>query len=91
MSSMNIFIPFSAEALQTRDVQPFVLFRDQICHALEDRRQDLERMYAKVMGRPEIDPVFLTGVTLLQMMERLPDRQAIMACRYDAWEIGSAL
>ena len=88
MSSMNIFIPFSAEALQTRDVQPFVLFRDQICHALEDRRQDLERMYAKVMGRPEIDPVFLTGVTLLQMMERLPDRQAIMACRYDArWRL----
>lgn len=45
-------------------------------------------MYSKVMGRPEIDPVFLTGVTILQMMERLPDRQAIVACQYDArWRL----
>ena len=29
-----------------------------------------------------------TGVTILQMMERLPDRQAIMACQYDArWRL----
>ena len=40
-------------------------------------------MYSQVMGRPEIDPVFLTGVTILQMMESLPDRQAITACLFD--------
>ena len=44
------------------------------------------------MGRPEIDPVFLTGVTILQMMERLPDRQAIRACQYDArWRLALGL
>ena len=49
-------------------------------------------MYAQRMGRPEVDPVFLTGVTLLQMMERLPDRQATTACRYDArWRLALGL
>ena len=80
MSSMFISCRFSSDDLESDAVKPFALFRDRVRPALEVRRQELEAMYALVMGRPEIDPVFLTGVTILQMMERLPDRQAIMAC-----------
>lgn len=88
MSSMNISFFISDDRLESAAVKPFVLFRDRVHPELEVLRQDLEAMYAQVMGRPEIDPVFLTGVTILQMMERLPDRQAIIACQYDArWRL----
>lgn len=88
MSSMQISISFSDKALMSKDVQPFILFRDHVRPAIENRRSDLEKMYHAVMGRPEIDPVFLVGVTILQMMECLPDRQAIVACQYDArWRL----
>jgi transposase len=88
MSSMFISCRFSSDDLESAAVKPFALFKDRVRPALEARRQELEAMYALVMGRPEIDPVFLTGVTILQMMERLPDRQAIMACQYDArWRL----
>ena len=88
MSSMFISCCFSSDDLESTAVKPFALFRDRVRPALEDRRQELEAMYALVMGRPEIDPVFLAGVTILQMMERLPDRQAIRACQYDArWRL----
>jgi hypothetical protein len=88
MSSMFISCCFSSDDLEPAAVKPFALFRDRARPALEARRQELEAMYAQVMGRPEIDPVFLSGVTILQMLERLPDRQAIMACQYDArWRL----
>jgi hypothetical protein len=88
MTSRDIAIGFSAESLEAQEVQPFALCRNHVRPALEARRQDWESMYAKVMGRPEIDPVFLASLTILQMMERLPDRQAILACRYDArWRL----
>ena len=92
MSSMNISFFFSGDRLESAAVKPFALFRDRVRPALEARRQELEAMYARVIGRPEVDPVFLTGVTILQMMERLPDRQAIMACQYDArWRLALGL
>jgi len=85
---MNISFVFSDDWGESAAVKPFVLFRDSVGPALEARRAQLEAMYAPVMGRPEIDPVFLTGITLLQMMERLPDRQAVTACMYDArWRL----
>jgi len=88
MSTMHISCCFSSDDVESAAVKPFALFKDRVRPAIEARRQELEAMYARVMGRPEIDPVFLTGVTILQMMERLPDRQAIMACQYDArWRL----
>ncbi|MEI7899837.1 MAG: hypothetical protein WCK89_06260 [bacterium] len=50
------------------DVKPFALLRDRILPALESRRAAFEAMYAEVQGRPEIDPVLLAGLTILQMM-----------------------
>jgi hypothetical protein len=88
MSTMHISCCFSSDDVESAAVKPFALFKDRVRPVIEARRQELEAMYARVMGRPEIDPVFLTGVTILQMMERLPDRQAIMACQYDArWRL----
>ena len=88
MSSMNISFIFSDDRLDSAAVKPFALFRDRVRPALEARRQELEGMYAQIMGRPEIDPVFLTGMTILQIMERLPDRQAVIACLYDVrWRL----
>jgi len=88
MSSMFISCRFAGDDLESAAVKPFALFHDRVRPQIEARRRELEAMYARVMGRPEIDPVLLTGVTILQMMERLPDRQAIMACQYDArWRL----
>jgi len=85
---MHVSFCFSDNYLESTAVKPFVLFRDCVRPAIEARRQELKAMYAQEMGRPEIDPVFLIGVLILQMMERLPDRQAIMACWYDArWRL----
>jgi IS5 family transposase len=64
-------------------MKPFVLFRDRIRPAIEARRADLDAMYAAVMGRPEVDPVLLLGVTELQALERVPDRQAAERCLFD--------
>ncbi len=92
MSTMYISCRFSSEDLESAAVKPFALFKDRVRPAIESRRKDLAAMYDAVMGRPEIDPVFLTGVTILQMMERLPDRQAIRACQYDArWRLALAI
>jgi hypothetical protein len=89
---MFISCRFSSDDLESAAVKPFALYNGSVRPAIEARRQELEAMYAQVMGRPEIDPVFLTGVTILQMMERLPDRQAIRACQYDArWRLALGL
>ncbi len=69
-------------------VRPFALMRGRVLPALERSRADLEKMYAPVMGRPETDPVFLMAVTVLQIMQRLPDRACAEACLYDArWRL----
>jgi hypothetical protein len=92
MSTMHISCCFSSDDLESAAVKPFALFKDRVRPAIEARRQELEAMYDLVLGRPEIDPVLLTGVTILQMMERLPDRQAIRACQYDArWRLALGL
>jgi hypothetical protein len=68
--------------------KPFVLYRDRVRPAIEARRASLEKMYAATLGRPEIDPVFLLGITQLQMLERMPDRQAVERCLFDVrWRL----
>lgn len=59
-----------------RQRRRFGLFYEQVMPALWAVREKLERLYSQAEGRPAIDPVVLAGVTLLQFMERAPDRQA---------------
>ena len=52
------------------------LFREKILPALWDVREQLCARYCEDNGRPAIEPVVAAGVTLLQFMEKMPDRQA---------------
>jgi len=60
---------------------PYELFRRKILPALEAQREKLEAMYCADNGRPPLDPVLVVGVTLLQFMEKAPDRQAVERLR----------
>lgn len=60
---------------------PYRLFRQKIWPALEAQRGVLEAMYCADNGRPPIDPVLVAGVTLLQFLEKAPDRQALERLR----------
>jgi hypothetical protein len=52
------------------------LFRERILPKLLALRAKLTSLYCEDNGRPATDPVMLAGVTLLQFMERVPDRVA---------------
>ena len=52
------------------------LFRERILPKLLALRSKLESLYCEDNGRPATDPVMLAGVTLLQFMEKVPDRVA---------------
>jgi len=60
---------------------PYELFRREILPAVEAQREKLEAMYCADNGRPPVDPVLVAGVTLLQFMEKAPDRQALERLR----------
>jgi len=53
------------------------LFREKILPALYEAREPLCALYCEDNGRPAIEPVVAAGVTLLQFMEKIPDRQAV--------------
>ncbi len=53
------------------------LFREKILPALRDVREQLCALYCEDNGRPAIEPVVAAGVTLLQFMAKMPDRQAV--------------
>jgi transposase len=52
------------------------LFREKVMPALWAKRTALTSLYCWDNGRPGIEPVLLTGVSLLQFMENVPDRKA---------------
>src|SRR3972149_9927759 len=52
------------------------LFQERILPKLFSLRAQLESLYCAGNGRPALDPVMLAGVTLLQFMEKVPDRVA---------------
>jgi hypothetical protein len=54
----------------------FRLFREKILPILWAKREALCELYCEENGRASIEPVVLFGATLLQFMEKVPDRQA---------------
>jgi transposase len=52
------------------------LFRERILPKLFSLRCQLASLYCENNGRPAVDPVLLAGVTLLQFIEKAPDRVA---------------
>ena len=60
------------------------LFASKIYPLLVSARAPLEKLYCLDNGRPAVEPVLLSGVSLLQYLEGMPDRQAVEQLRYHA-------
>jgi transposase len=70
----------------------FRLFASHIRPLLVKARPAMEAAYCLGNGRPGIEPVLLLGVSLLQFMERLPDRQAVEMLKYHmGWKLALGL
>ena len=52
------------------------VFRESILPELWKSRDKLAELYCQDNGRPATEPVLLLGVSLLQFMEKVPDRKA---------------
>lgn len=72
----------SQELFPTTD--RFRLFALKVYPALAQTRSRLEACYCLENGRVGVEPVLLLGVSLLQYLEGVPDRQAIEMLRYHA-------
>jgi transposase len=60
------------------------LFAQVVYPAVAGMRAELEKCYCADNGRVAIEPVLMMGVSLLQYLDRLPDRQAVEMLRYHA-------
>ena len=66
------------------DTDRYRLFAQKVYPALAGIRAQLEACYCADNGRLAIEPVLLLGVSLLQYLEAMPDRQAVDLLRYHA-------
>jgi transposase len=77
---------------QFPDDDRFRLFASRVRPLLVRARPALEAAYCQDNGRPGIEPVLLLGVSLLQFMERAPDRQAVEMLKYHlGWKLALGL
>jgi hypothetical protein len=60
----------------------FRIFAEKIYPRLVEARPSLSGAYCPDNGRPAIEPVLLLGVSLLQYLEGVPDRQAVELLGY---------
>jgi transposase len=58
------------------------LFAEKIYPLLVEARAELEKCYCPDNGRPSVEPVLPLGITLLQFVEKAPDREAVERLRY---------
>lgn len=66
-----------------KGAERFLFFREKIWPELRRQGPKLAEMYCEDNGRPAVNPVRLLGVSLLQFMEKLPDRHAAEAAKFD--------
>jgi len=77
---------------QFPDDDRFRLFATHVLPSLVKVRPVLEQAYCSGNGRPAVEPVLLLGVSVLQFMERLPDRQAAEMAKYHlGWKLALGL
>ncbi|HEX9596126.1 MAG TPA: transposase, partial [Anaerolineales bacterium] len=81
---------FSTAALSARLFAPtdrYRLFAQKVYARLADARDVLAQCYCLDNGRTAIEPVLLLGVSILQEIQGVPDRQAVELLRYHAgWQ-----
>lgn len=78
---------FSTAGLSGSLFQPtdrYRLFAQKVYPVLAQARSQLERCYCADNGRVALEPVFLLGISLLQYLEAVPDRQAVELLQYHA-------
>src|SRR5512139_3222672 len=63
---------------------PYRLFGQKVYPVLAKARTRLEACYCTDNGRVALEPVLLLGVSLLQYLEGVPERQAVAMLRYHA-------
>ena len=68
---------------RAKGAERFLFFRKHIWPEMVSLGPSLNRMNCPDNGCPAVNPVRLLGVTLLQYMEKLPDRQAAEAVIFD--------
>jgi hypothetical protein len=65
------------------------LFAQKVYPVLVQARATLEKAYCPDNGRPGVEPILLAGITLLQFLEGVPDREALQMLRYHlGWQFG---
>lgn len=69
-------VPVLAAGLFKNPADRYRLFRQKVMPALWAKREELAALYCPDNGRPGIEPVLMTAVSLLQFMEKAPDRKA---------------
>jgi transposase len=71
------------------DSDRYRLFAEKIYPLLVQSRPALEQCYCEDNGRPGVEPVLVMGVSVLQFLERAPDRQAVEMVKYHmGWKFG---
>ena len=78
---------FSTAGLSTRlfaETDRYRLFGKQVYPALAAARPALEKCYCTENGRVALEPVLMLGVSVLQHLDGVPDRQAVEMLRYHA-------
>lgn len=65
-----------------RETDRYRMFAQKIYPLLVAARPKLEAGYCLNNGRPGVEPVLLLGVSVLQFLERVPDRQAAELVKY---------
>lgn len=69
-------VPILVGGLFASPTDRYRLFREKIMPRLWAKRSELAALYCQNNGRPGIEPVLMTAVSLLQFMEKAPDRKA---------------
>jgi transposase len=86
---------FDVQNLIGREFDPadrFRLFLERVYPTLLAARDQLARCYCADNGRPAEEPVMLLGVSILQFMERVPDRTAAECVAYHlGWKMALGL
>ena len=62
----------------------FRIFREKVFPRLVEARPTLSKAYCAENGRPAVEPVMLLGVSILQYMEGVSDREAVELIGYHA-------
>jgi hypothetical protein len=78
---------FSIAGLSTRlfaETDRYRLFAKLVYPPLARARAELEKLYCAENGRAAIEPVLMLGVSILQDLDGVPDRQAVEMLRYHA-------